>query len=214
MSVALMEESFLDDVREGITMHLAPLNVEQYHQMIRDGILHDGDPIELIQGSLVYKDRRDKTGGIMTHGARHLRVLNKLMALLSQWVESRKMFLQVQGPITVSDTSEPEPDCCLVRGTPDDYPDEVPHADDVLAVFEVAYSSLRSDRRTKQRLYASAGIPFYVILNLQDDVIEVFSAPTATDNRYAHQTEHRSGEFVELILSDVETIRFAVEGVL
>ena len=214
MSVAVMEESFLDDVREGITMHLAPLNIEQYHQMIRDGILHDGDPIELIQGTLVYKDRRDQTGGIMTHGARHLRVLNKLMALLSQWVGSRKLFLQVQGPITVSDTSEPEPDCCLVRGTPDDYAEEVPRADDVLAVFEVAYSSLRSDRRTKQRLYASAGVPFYVILNLQDDVIEVFSTPTATENCYAHQTEHRSGEFVELVLSDVETIRFAVEGVL
>ena len=49
MSVTLLDESLLDDVREGITMHLAPLNIGQYHQMIRDGILHDGEPIELIQ---------------------------------------------------------------------------------------------------------------------------------------------------------------------
>lgn len=214
MSVALMEESFLDDVREGITIHLAPLNVEQYHQMIRDGILHDGDPIELIQGSLVYKDRRDQTGGIMTHGARHLRVLNKLMALLSQWVGSRKLFLQVQGPITVNDNSEPEPDCCLVRGTPDDYADEVPHADDVLAVFEVAYSSLRSDRRIKQRLYARAGIPFYVILNLQDDVIEVLSEPSTTESHYTVQSEHRDAETVDLSLGEHGPLSFNSDELL
>ena len=47
MGVTLLDESLLDDVREGITMHLAPLNIGQYHQMIRDGILHDGEPIEL-----------------------------------------------------------------------------------------------------------------------------------------------------------------------
>ena len=214
MSVALMEESLLDDVREGITMHFAPLNIDQYHQMIRDGILHDGDPIELIQGSLVYKDRRDKTGGIMTHGARHLRVLNKLMALLSQWVGSRKLFLQVQGPITVSETSEPEPDCCLVRGTPDDYPDEVPHADDVLAVFEVAYSSLRSDRRIKQRLYASAGIPLYVILNLQDEVIEVLSEPSTAEARYTAQSLHRDSETIALPLGDFGQLSFDADDLL
>ncbi len=214
MSVALMEESFLDDVREGITMHLAPLNVEQYHQMIRDGILHDGAPIELIQGSLVYKDRRDKTGGIMTHGARHLLALKRLTAILTRWTEGQTCHLQSQGPITVSETSEPEPDCCLVRGTPDDYPDEVPHADDVLAVFEVAYSSLRSDRRIKQRLYASAGIPFYVILNLQDEVIEVLSEPSTAEARYTAQSLHRDSETIALPLGDFGQLSFDADDLL
>lgn len=209
-----MSVGLLDDVREGINMNLAPLNVEQYHQMIRDGILHDGEPIELIQGTLLYKDRRDQTGGIMTHGARHLRVLNKLMALLSQWVASRAVFLQVQGPIVVSETSEPEPDCCLVRGTPDDYAEEVPQAADVLAVFEVAYSSLRSDRRTKQRLYANAGIPCYVILNLQDDVIEVLSEPSMDESRYTVQTEHRQAEIVTLSLGQHGPLSFSANDLL
>ncbi len=214
MSVALMEESFLDDVREGITFNLAPLNVEQYHQMVRNGILHDGDPIELIQGSLVYKDRRDKTGGIMTHGARHLLVLKRLTAILNRWAEDKTCHLQAQGPITVNDTSEPEPDCCLVRGTPDDYADEVPHADDVLAVFEVAYSSLRSDRRIKQRLYARAGIPFYVILNLQDDVIEVLSEPSTDEARYTAQTLHRDTETIALPLGDFGPLSFDADDLL
>lgn len=193
-----MNANLVQDVREGINMRLAPLSIDQYHRMIDNGILEDGEPIELIEGALIYKDRRDDSGGIRTHGARHLRVLNKLMALLSQWVSSRAVFLQVQGPIVVSETSEPEPDCCLVRGTPDDYAEEVPQAADVLAVFEVAYSSLRSDRRTKQRLYANAGIPCYVIVNLQDDVIEVLSEPSTDESRYTVQTEYRQSDVVTL----------------
>lgn len=209
-----MNANLVKDVREGINMRLAPLNIDQYHRMIDNGILEDGEPIELIEGALIYKDRRDNSGGIMTHGARHLRVLNKLMALLSQWVASRTVFLQVQGPIVVSETSEPEPDCCLVRGTPDDYAEEVPQAADVLAVFEVAYSSLRSDRRTKQRLYANAGIPCYVILNLQDDVIEVLSEPSTDESRYTAQTEYRQAEIVALLLGQHGPLSFSANDLL
>ena len=209
-----MNANLVKDVREGINMRLAPLSVSQYHQMIDNGILEDGEPIELIEGALIYKDRRDESGGIMTHGARHLRVLNKLMALLSQWVASRTVFLQVQGPIVVSDTSEPEPDCCLVRGTPDDYAEEVPQAADVLAVFEVAHSSLRSDRRIKQRLYASAGIPIYVIINLQDEVVEVHQQPDVNEQRYDQRTVIQRNDAVSLPMGDLGLIEWNVEDVL
>jgi Uma2 family endonuclease len=209
-----MNANLVKDVREGINMRLAPLSIDQYHRMIDNGILEDGEPIELIEGALIYKDRRDDSGGIMTHGARHLRVLNKLMALLSQWVASRTVFLQVQGPIVVSETSEPEPDCCLVRGTPDDYAEEVPQAADVLAVFEVAHSSLRSDRRTKQRLYATAGIPCYVIVNLQDNVIEVLSEPTMDESRYTAQSEYRQTEMVVLSLGPHGQLSFSANDLL
>ncbi len=203
-----MNANLIQDVREGINMRLAPLSIDQYHRMIETGILEDGEPIELIEGALIYKDRRDESRGIMTHGARHLRVLNKLMALLSQWVASRAVFLQVQGPIVVSETSEPEPDCCLVRGTPDDYAEEVPQAADVLAVFEVAHSSLRSDRHTKQRLYANAGIPCYVIINLQDNIIEVLTEPSTAESRYVTQSEFRQTETVAIPLGQQGQLSF------
>lgn len=209
-----MNANLVKDVREGVNMRLAPLTTDQYHRMIDNGILEDGEPIELIEGALIYKDRRDESGGIMTHGARHLRVLKKLMAILSQWVEGKPCHLQVQGPIVVSETSEPEPDCCLVRGTPDDYAEEVPHAADVLAVFEVAYSSLRSDRRTKQRLYANAGIPCYVILNLQDDVVEVLSEPSTDESRYTVQTEYRQADIVALSLGQHGPLSFSANDLI
>ena len=50
-----MSVGLLDDLRDGVNLNLAPLTVEQYHQMIRDGILQDAEPIELIQGTLLYK---------------------------------------------------------------------------------------------------------------------------------------------------------------
>jgi len=209
-----MTISLLDDLRDGIEVHLAPLTVDQYQQMIRDGILPDGETIELIQGALLYKDRRDQTGGIMTHGPRHLRALNKLMALLSQWVTSRKVFLQVQGPVVVSETSEPEPDCCLVRGTPDDFTNDVPQAADVVAVFEVAYSSLQSDRRTKQRLYASAGISIYVIVNLQDNRIEVLSNPSTVDGKYLSSPEYGPLETVTIELAEHGQLLLSGESLL
>ena len=203
-----MNTGLLDDLRNGIEMHLAPLNVDQYHRMIRDGILDDGESIELIQGALIYKDRRDRSGSIMTHGPQHLRALNKLMSLLSLWVMSKRTFLQVQGPIVVGENSEPEPDCCLIRGTPDDYADRIPGAADVLAVFEVSYSSLLSDRSSKQRLYASARIPIYVIVNLQDGMIEVMTEPCIEDSRYLVQSNYKREETVSIPIDPFGELSF------
>lgn len=208
-----MSTDLLDDLRHGVALHLAPLTVGQYQRMIQDGILHDAEPIELIEGSLIYKDRRDQTGEFMTHGPRHLRSLNKLTAMLSQWVASKAAFLQVQGPIVIGETSEPEPDCSIVRGTPDNFSESVPSASDVLAVFEVAFSSLASDRRTKQRLYAVGRIPVYVIINLQDQIVEVFSEPSVNDTGYDLQTVFRGSDCVSVNIGSLGNLSFDVDQV-
>jgi hypothetical protein len=167
-----MSTGVLDDLRDGINLNLAPLTVEQYHLMIRDGILSDA------------------------------------------WVASKPLFLQVQGPIVIGETSEPEPDCCLVRGSPDDFAENIPHPADVLAVFEVAFSSLLSDRRTKQRLYASEEIPIYVIVNLQDEMVEVLTEPSAGDQKYLTEFIFRQSETVAIDLSQFGQLSFSVENVI
>jgi Uma2 family endonuclease len=48
---------------------------------------------------------------------------------------------------------------------------------DVLLIVEVSDSSLRYDRETKLRAYARNGIKEYWIVNLIDDVVEVFREP-------------------------------------
>ncbi len=198
-----MNTHLLDDLRSGVNLTLAPLNVEQYHHMVRHGILRDGDPIELIEGAIVHTDRRDSSGQITSHGCRHLNTRNKLTAVLSRWVADRGAFLQVQGPITLDDHNEPEPDCSLIAGKPDDFGDAVPNAAALLAVFEVADSSLRTDRRTKQRLYAEASIPLYVIINLKDNLIEVHSEPLPVESRYGNLITYQPNDNFELSIGNL-----------
>lgn len=54
----------------------------------------------------------------------------------------------------------------------------------VPCVIEVADASLRHDRTAKQRIYADSGIPQYVIINLPDRVVEVYTEPLRGKGRY------------------------------
>ena len=88
------------------------------------------------------------------------------------------------------------------------------HGGDVIAVFEVAYSSLLSDRRTKQWLYASQAIPVYVIINLQDELIEVLSEPLADEQRYQAQSVYRTSETVIFDVDQFGPLSFLVDSVI
>jgi hypothetical protein len=57
---------------------VVPLTVEQYHEMIRRGILTEGAPIELIDGFLVLKDRSKRGEDPMTVGSEHRWAIQKL----------------------------------------------------------------------------------------------------------------------------------------
>lgn len=208
----MMSTDLLEDIRDGIRLTLARFSRDQYHQMIHDGILHDGDTLELIEGTILHKDRHD-TESTVTHGGRHLKSLNKLVAVLSQWVADRSVFLQVQGPIALNPQSEPEPDCCLIAGTPDDFGDDVPSGSKVLAVFEVSDSSLAFDRGTKQRLYSKAEIPVYVIVNLKEKNIEVYLQPLPDKSKYNQSMEFHIDQFCEVSICDVGTLAFLSQEV-
>jgi Uma2 family endonuclease len=92
--------------------------------------------------------------------------------------------MQTQGPITLSPHDEPEPDGLVLRGDPRDYADRIPGPEDATAVIEVSDSSLEYDRSHKLALYASAGIPQYVIVNVRAGCLEVHEQPTR-DGTYA-----------------------------
>src|SRR5438046_1132038 len=69
-----------------------------------------------------------------------------------------------QDLITLAD-SEPEPDLAVIRGSFEDYGKRHPRSDDVGLVIEISDASLVTDRY-KASIYAAAGIPFYLIVNL------------------------------------------------
>src|SRR5918994_1434802 len=75
----------------------------------------------------------------------------------------------------LDDRSEPEPDVCVVRGSPRDYVDA--HPTHPALIVEVAQSGLRRARGRKATAYARAQIADYWIVNLIDRVLEVHREP-------------------------------------
>jgi Uma2 family endonuclease len=153
------------------------LTVDQYHAMIAKGIIEEGAPIELLAGRLYWKDRSVVGEDPMSVGTGHawvIRQLTKLDGKLSKY----GCHIQVQLPITLSSEDEPEPDGVIVRGSPEDFIDKHPGPEDILCLIEAADSSLGRDRGIKLRTYAQHGLPLYIIVNLIDRVIEVYTLPS------------------------------------
>jgi Uma2 family endonuclease len=143
------------------------LSLEQYHKMIRAGILTENDPVEFLEGWLIHKMPKNSPHSISTKLARQ----SLERALPAGW------YVETQEPITLQD-SEPEPDVVVIRGSIRDYIDRHPSAQEVAFVVEVASSTLERDRRMKRRIYARAGIPVYWLVNLVENCVEVYTAPS------------------------------------
>lgn len=209
-----MQTELLSQVIAGEAPELMRLTVEQYHQMLAAGIFHDGDPVELIDGFLVWKDRRDSGRMDMNHGPVHAATVNRLFHVVYPQVDGQGCHAQCQLPITVPPRHEPEPDVSVVEGEPDDYRDHLPTADDALAVMEVADSSARFDRTTKQRLYADAGIPVYLLVDLAAGHIEAYTAPVPGEGRYAHCETCAAGQMVTIRLRNGVTLEIPAADIL
>lgn len=120
--------------------------------------------------------------------------------------------VRVQLPLVLGDESEPEPDVALVRGEIRDH--LAAHPSTALLVIEVADTSLAFDRSRKASLYASAGIPEYWILNLQDRVLEVHREPAPMaeqpfGHHYRSVTRYAEGESIAPLAAPGAAIRVA-----
>jgi len=192
--------TLIDDVAAGRAPGLVPLSVEQFHRMIETGILREGEPVELIEGMLVRKDRGPAGGDEMVHGPHHALVVAHLQRLAAR-IEALGCHVRSQLPVTLSDVDEPEPDLAIVKGAPGDFADRHPGPADVVAVIEVADSSVAFDRTTKQRLYSVAGIAAYWIVNIPEDRIEVLEDPRPEERRYARRLDVGRGGIARLPLT-------------
>ncbi len=184
---------------------IVQLSIGQYHQMIRTGILSEDDPIELLDGWLVYKMPKNRPHIIAT---RHARDLIERHLPPGWYVDS-------QEPITL-ETSEPEPDVCVVRGAPDDYPDRHPRPEDIALWVEVSDTSLDRDRGFKKRLYAQAGIPIYWIVNLQDRQVEMYTQPSGPGRLpdYHQRQDYPLTQSIPLVIDGQEVGQLSVQELL
>jgi len=176
---------------------IVPLTIEQYHQMIDQGIVPEDSTIELLRGVLVRKDRSVIGEDPMGHSPLHKLVVALLTALAAR-INSDRQHLQIQLPVICPPNGEPEPDASIIRGTPRHYLDRLPGPGDVTCVIEVAHSSLERDREDKSPGYAAAGIGQYVIINLQNMTVEVYEEPDAAGQQYRKRATLERGATVEL----------------
>jgi Uma2 family endonuclease len=136
----------------------------EYEQLIDHGFLEEDDPIELLDGLLLVKESQ--------HSPHRTAVLLVAKALERAFGEG--WFVQTHSPIILDDRSEPEPDVCVVRGSPRDYVDA--HPTQPALIVEVAQSGLRIARGRKAAAYARAVADYWVV-NLVDRVLEVHREP-------------------------------------
>ncbi|MCI0703466.1 MAG: Uma2 family endonuclease [Planctomycetia bacterium] len=181
------------------------LTVEQYHQMIKNGILGEDDPVELLEGYMVTKMPRSPEHDYA------IRILDKRLNRL------------VPDSFTVSNqcaatfnNSEPEPDFTVARGDETTYRTRHPGPSDTALVIEVSASSLSRDRNDKARIYARASIPVYWVVNVIDKQIEVFTQPSGPCDApaYAHQEVFRVAMSVPVVLDGNTVGTIAVSDVM
>jgi Uma2 family endonuclease len=147
---------------------------KEYDRLIELGLLHEDEPIELVGGQPVICEPQH---------ARHATAIRLANRALRRAFPDDAWEVNVQLPVALDDESEPEPDLCVVPGAARDYLTAHPSRP-VLAV-EASESTLQLDQHDKGSLYARARIADYWIVNLVDEVVEVYREPApAAEARY------------------------------
>jgi Uma2 family endonuclease len=175
--------------------------IDQYHAMVRSGILTDDDPVELLEGWLVPK---------MPKNPQH-RAATRLTRQALEGIVPAGWYVDSQEPVTLGD-SEPEPDVVVVRGETRQYLDRHPGPQDLALVVEVADTTLQRDRGAKKRAYAGSGVPIYWIVNLVENQVEVYTDPTgpAEQPDYRQRRDYTLADELPLMIEGREVGRLPV----
>jgi Uma2 family endonuclease len=206
MSTSMQAGSITDSTVPTVpTEPIWRLTVNQYHAMIRAGILTAEHSVELLRGWLVPK---------MPKNPLH-RAATRLLQRALEGLVPIGWYVDTQEPITTAD-SEPEPDAVVVRGETRQYLDRHPGPQDLALVVEVADTTLQRDRTSKKRLYAQAQIPVYWIVNLIDRQVEVYTLPLAPGEPGDYESHHdySANDEVPLVIDGKDVGRVVVRDVL
>ena len=171
--------------------------VDEYLHMAEAGILTKRDRVELLDGEIV-----EMTPGGASHGSS----IAILIRLFNAGVGSRAV-IWPQLTIRLSSRSAPEPDLAVLKRR--SYREAYPTSEDVLLVVEVSDSSLRRDREIKLPLYAGAVISEYWIVDVPDEVVEVYTNPSGSS--YSSVRRFSRGE--SICPSAFPDLRIAVDEI-
>lgn len=167
-------------------------SIDEYHRMIDAGVLGPDDRLELLEGEIVE---------MSPIGSRHAACVNKLNVRFTRLLAGSAI-VAIQNPVSISDSSELQPDISVLRLREDFYASAHPGPDDILLIIEVSDTSLDYDRRIKVPLYAMAGIPEVWLIDLEQGTVHVYK--NATQGGFASVEIRQSNDrIVSGVLHDV-----------
>lgn len=156
--------------------------------MIETGIIASDARVELLAGFVTEKMSKNPLHAAFTT------ILNRLFILLlpPNWI------IRKEDPIVLEE-SMPEPDIAILDGRKINQLAEHPQPKHIALLVEVADSTLAKDQTVKKALYAQANIPVYWIINLPDQLIEVYRHPLRTGD-YGQRETYRFDQPVPIEL--------------
>ncbi len=171
------------------------LTVDQYDQMVENGILPETNRFELINGRIVEKEVKNPAHS--TASDRTRRAIERILP--GGW------YVRQEQPVRIPNRrSEPEPDVSVVRGVIEDYETRHPDPEDVALVVEATRSSVAKDRALA-RVYGGGGIPVYWIVNVPRRRLEVYEGPGPQQGRGRRYPAPK-------ILREPDTVSLKIDG--
>lgn len=162
------------------------ITAERYFALAESGVLEPEDRVELLEGVVVAVTPPNPPHDVAT----------SIIGEALRAAVGTRAAVRVQCSLALGSHSVPQPDVAVVPGKHLDYLHEHPHT--ALLVVEVADSSLPQDRLSKSRIYATAAIPEYWIVNLRAMEIEIHREPDPPARCYLSITTRRTGR-LELV---------------
>ncbi len=161
--------------------------ITEFEQMAETGIIKDEDRFELIEGELI------DMGKI---GKRHASCVDRLNDLFRDKF-GKGVLVRSQNPIQLGNYSQPQPDLAILTRKNDYYETAHPTPEDIFLLVEVADTTIETDREIKIPLYAKHNILEVWLINLNREVVEVYSQSNL--NSYSKETILTKGQIISPI---------------
>jgi Uma2 family endonuclease len=179
-------------------------STEDFYRMVDLDIFPKGNRANLWDG-IVYEKPPKSTVHAAVGAMMNMKVWR---CLLPGW------FVSLDNSITIGPDRSPAPDLAVIRGEPEDYRYRRPEAADAGLFIEMTDSILKNNVERKAAAYASVGIPTYVVLDLDAQIVRVHELPIPSENRYASVVTLKPGESFVFALDRVEVGPVAASDLL
>jgi Uma2 family endonuclease len=178
-----------------------PLTVEEFEALAKSEGWDEDGRVELLDGELVSMSPIDDP---------HIGCVNRLNRLFSRRYPEQLVLVSIQNAIRVGQHDEPQPDIALLKPRADFYGTAKATPQDILLLVEVADTTLRTDLGRKARIYASANVEEYWVIDLNNKLVYVHQKPS--DGAYATRLVPSAGD--QLSAQFASTVQFGFEELL